>query len=108
MHAERTNYRIYDLKSGQAVAFLDADGTLHEGGDPQAIATLKELMQRELLVRDRQYSFDAEDENEGYELFPEDSMCYVAMITLRPSDPEYLPTFLHFLPFMSNYEARPV
>jgi hypothetical protein len=108
MDIERTNYRIYDLKTGQAVAFMDADGMLHEEGDPQAIATVKQLMQRDLLVRDKQYSFDAEDENEGYELFPEDSMCYVAMITLRPSDSEYLPTFLRFLPFMSNYEARPV
>ncbi len=101
-------YRIYDLKTGQVVALIDADGTLHEEGNPQAIAKLKELLQRELVVRDRQLGFDAEDEDEGYEPFPEESMCYFGMITLRPSDPEYLPTFLRCLPSISTYEARAV
>ena len=108
MHVERTKYRIHDQKSGQAVALIDADGTLHDEGDPQAIAKLKELLQRELVVRDRQLGFDAEDEDEGYEPFPENSMCYFGMITLRPSDPEYLTAFLRCLPYISNYEARPV
>jgi len=108
MAVERTKYRIYNLKTGQVVALIDADGTLDEEGDPQDIAALKELMNRELLVRDKQFSFNAEDETEGYELFPEESMCYFGMITLRPSDPEYLPTFLRYLPYMSHYEARPV
>jgi len=101
-------YRIHDLKTGQVVALMDADGTLHEEGNPQAIAKLKELLQRELVVRDRQLGFDAEDEDEGYEPFPEESMCYFGMITLRPSDPEYLPTFLRCLPSLSMYEARAV
>jgi len=30
------------------------------------------------------------------------------MITLRPSDPEYLTAFLHCLPYISNYEAHAV
>ncbi len=80
-------YRIHDQKTGQVVALIDADGTLHEEGNPQAIAKLKELLQRELIVRDRQLGFDAEDEDEGYELFSEESMCYFGLVTLRPSDP---------------------
>lgn len=101
-------YRIYDLRTGQVVARIDADGTLYEEGDPQAIAKLKKLLQQELLVRDRQLGFDAEDEGEGYELFPEESMCYFGMITLSPGNPEYLPTFLRCLPSISSYEAREV
>jgi hypothetical protein len=101
-------YRIHDLKTGQVVALIDADGTLSDEGDPQAIAQLKELLQRELIVRERQYTFGAEDEDEGYELFPEGSMCYVGLITLRPTDPEYLTAFLSCLPSISTYEARAV
>src|SRR5581483_3913754 len=52
-------YRIHDLKTGQVVALIDADGTLHDMGNPQAIAELKELLQRKLIVRDRQLGFDA-------------------------------------------------
>ncbi len=101
-------YRIHDLKTGQVVALIDADGTLSDEGDPQAIAQLKELLQRELIVRERQYTFGAEDEDEGYELFPEGSMCYFGLITLRPTDPEYLTAFLSCLPSISTYEARAV
>src|SRR5215468_10329655 len=108
MHVERKKYRIHDLKTGQAVALIDTDGTLHEEGDPQAIAKLKELLQQDLVVRDRQLGFDAEDETEGYEPIPEGSVCYFGMITLRPSDPEYLTAFLNSLPYISNYEARPL
>ena len=101
-------YRIYDLKIGQVVALIDTDGTLHEEGNPQAIAKLKDLLQQELVVRDRQLGFDAEDEDEGYEPFPEESMCYFGMITLRPGDPEYLTTFLRCLPSISTYEAQAI
>src|SRR5437660_7337450 len=89
-------YRIHDLKTGQVVALIDADGTLHDMGNPQAIAELKELLQRELIVRDRQLGFDAGDEEEGYELLSEESVCYFGMTTLRPGDPEYLATFLRY------------
>ena len=74
----------------------------------QTIAKLKELLHQELVVRDRQLGFDAEDQDEGYELFPEESMCYFGMITLRPSDPEYLPAFFRCLPSLSTYEARAI
>ena len=103
-----SKYSIHDQKTGQMVALIDADGTLYEEGDPQAIAQLKELLQRELIVRERQFGFEAEDENEGYEPFPEGAMCYFGLITLRPSDPEYLTAFLSCLPSISTYEARAV
>ena len=105
---EAKRYSIHDLKTGQAVALLSANGTLYDEGDPQAIAQLKELLQRELVVRDRRFVFGATDEDEGYELFPEGSMCYVGLITLRPGDPEYLTAFLSCLPSISTYEARAV
>ena len=101
-------YSIHDLRTGQVVALIDADGTLSDEGDPQAKAQLQELLQRELVVRERQYGFEAADETEGYELFPEGSVCYFGMISLRPSDPEYLSTFLSCLPSISPYEARAV
>ena len=101
-------YRIHDRGTGQVVGLLDEDGTFSGEGDPQAIAKLKELLQQELVVRDRQLGFDAEDEDEGYELLPEQSMCYFGLITLSPSDPQYLPTFLRCLPSISMYEAREV
>lgn len=105
--SDASKYRIYDLKTDQAVALMEADGTLADEGDPQALAQLKALMQRELIVRERQYGFEAENE-EGYELFPEGSMCYFGLTTLRPGDPEYLTAFLACLPSLSDYIARPV
>ena len=108
MHIERRKYIIHDLETGQTVALLDENGALHDQGDPQAIGELKELLQRELVVRDRQLGFDAEDENEGYEPFPEGRMCYFGLITLRPGDPAYLTAFVSCLPSISKYEARPV
>jgi hypothetical protein len=107
MNVART-YRIYELNTGQVVALIDADGTLHDAGSPQAIAELRELLQRELVVRERQLGYGAGDQAEGYELLSETSMCYFGAITLRPGDPEYLPTFLHCLPSISAYAARAV
>jgi len=101
-------YRIHEVKTGQMVALLGADGTLSKEGYPDAIAQLQALMQQELVVRERQFAFGAEDDDEGYELFPEGAMCYMGLITLRPSDPEYLTAFLSCLPAISPYEARAV
>ncbi|HEY7123215.1 MAG TPA: hypothetical protein VH540_04645 [Ktedonobacterales bacterium] len=101
-------YSIHDLKTGQVVARIGADGMLSDEGDPQAIAQLRKLLQQELIVRERQFRFEAEDEDEGYELFPEGGMCYFGLITLRPGDPEYLAAFLSCLPSISTYEARAV
>jgi len=108
MHVEKTTYSIHDLRTGHTVALIDADGTLHDEGDPQAIAKLKALLQRDLVVRERQSGISTEDEDEGYEPFPEESMCYFGLLTLRPGDPEYLPTFFNCLSSISHYEARPV
>lgn len=99
---------IYDRRTGRVVALLGADGALSEEGDPQAVAQLRSLLQRELIVRDRQLGYAGEDEDERYELFPEDSMCYFGLRTLCPGDPEYLPAFLNCLPALSFFEARPV
>jgi hypothetical protein len=106
--SDAKKYRIYDLKTDQPVAFMDADGTLSDEGDPQAIAQLKELLQRELIVRERQFTFGAGDGDEGYELFPEGSMCFIGLITLRPGDPEYLTAFLSCLSSISPYIAHAV
>jgi hypothetical protein len=105
-HAKK--YTIYDLRTDQPVALMDADGTLSEKGDSQAIAQLKELLQRELIVRERQFTYGAEDGDEGYELFPDGSMCFIGLITLRPGDPEYLPAFFSCLPSISPYAAHAV
>lgn len=101
-------YRIYDLNTGQVVARIDADGTLHDAASPQALAELSELLQRELVVREKRLAYGAGDEAEGYELLSETSMCYFGAITLRPGDPDYLPTLLHCLPSIGPYAARPV
>jgi hypothetical protein len=101
-------YSIHDLRTGQVVALINADGTLADEGDPQSRAQLQELLQRELLVRERQYGFEAADDTEGYEVIPEGSVCYFGMISLRPGDPEYLSAFLCCLPSISMYEARAV
>ena len=65
-------------------------------------------MQQELVVREREFRYEAEDDEEGYELFPERSMCSIGLITLRPGDPEYLRAFLCCLSSISTYEARAV
>ncbi len=106
--AVASKYRIYDVTTGQVVALMDADGTLSDEGNPQAIAQLKSLLQQELVVRERQLGYGAEDVSEGYEVFPEGSMCYFGLITLRPGDPEYVRAFLDCLPSISPYEARAV
>jgi hypothetical protein len=87
---------------------MEADGTLSAEGDPQAIAQLQGLLRRELIVRESQLGCDAGDADEGYELFPEESMCYFGLTTLRPGDPQYLPAFLNCLPSLSSYEARAI
>ncbi|HEY1352090.1 MAG TPA: hypothetical protein VGF67_20915 [Ktedonobacteraceae bacterium] len=103
-----TKYSIHDLRTGRVVAHMQADGTLSTEGDAQAIAQLQALLQRELIVRERQLGFAAGDGDEGYELFPEENMCYFGLTTLRPGDPQYLPAFLDCLPSLSSYEARAV
>src|SRR5437764_89379 len=61
METEAKGYAIHDLKTGQVVALIGADGTVQDEGDPQAVAVLKTLMRRDLVVRESQLG------NEGRE-----------------------------------------
>lgn len=105
---EEKGYAIHDLKTGQVVALIGADGTVQDGGDPHVVAALKALMRRDLVVRESQLGNEGEEESEEYDAFPEENMCYFGVITLRPEDPAFLPAFLRRLPYISNYEAYPL
>ena len=107
MDTEAKNYSIRDLKTGQVVALMGADGSIQDEGDPQVVAKLKALMRRDLVVRESQLGNEAELEGEDYDPFPEENMCYFGVITLRPDDPAFLPAFVRRLPYISNYEAVP-
>ena len=107
MSAESKGYTIYHLKTGRAVARLGSGGMLQDDGDPVAVAELKALMQRDIVVRETQIGPDAETAGEEYEPFPEENMCYFGVVTLRPGDPSYLAAFIRRLPYISYYEARP-
>ena len=108
MSGEVKSYAIYDMKTGQLAARISPDGVVQSEGDPEAVATLKALMQRDVVVLEHQIDFDPQNANEEYNPYPEESMCYFGLITLRPGDPEFLPAFLNCLPSISKYEARAV
>ena len=113
MSVESKGYTIYNQKTGRMVARLSPEGTIQkEDGDPVAIAELKALMRRDIVVRESQIEFDAETAGEGeveeYEPYPEENMCYFGLVTLRPGDLAYVASFVRRLPFVSYYEARPV
>ena len=107
MSEEVKSYDIYNLKTGQLAARMSLDGTVQSEGDPEAAATLKSLMQRDIVILEHQINFDSQKADEEYEPYPEESMCYFGMVTLRPSDPGYFQAFLRRLPYISYYEARP-
>ncbi len=108
MSVETKGYTIYDLKTGRMVAQLGPNGVVQDAGDPVAVAELKALMRRDIVIRESQIHFDAEQEGEEYDPYPEENMCYFGIVTLRPGDPAYLPAFIRRLPYISYYEARPV
>ncbi len=105
MSVKTKNYQIHDLKTGRVVAIIDPDGTVQDEGDPQVVAKLKELMRREIIVRESQ---SGPDDEEYYEPYPEESMCYIGLITLQPGDPQYLRAFLRRLPYIGDFAARTV
>lgn len=107
MGVEAKGYTVYSLKTGQIVAYISPEGVVQDNGDSEAIAKLRALMQHELVVREHQLGVDAE-ENEEYDPYPEENMCYFGVITLRPDDPAYFDAFIRRLPYISFYEARPV
>jgi hypothetical protein len=105
MSVNTKKYSIHDMKTGRVVAIIDSDGKIQDEGDPQVVAKLKELLQREIIVRE---THDDEGEYEEYDPFPEESMCYFGLITFQPGDPQYLTAFLRRLPYISNFAARAV
>jgi hypothetical protein len=107
MSGEAKSYDIYNLKTGQLAARISPDGVVHSEGDPEAAATLQALMQRDIVVLEHQINFDPQQADEEYNPYPEESMCYFGLVTLRPGDPAYFQAFLRRLPYISYYEARP-
>ena len=107
MSVEIKSYDIYDLKTGQFAARIKDDGVVQSEGNPEAIAALQKLMQREIVILEHQIDGDPQNTDEEYEPYPEENMCYFGMVTLRPGDPSYFKAFLRRLPYISFYEARP-
>ena len=107
MSVEAKSYAIYSLKTGQLAARISPDGDVQSEGDPEAVATLRSLMQRDIVIREHQINFDPQQTDEEYDPYPEENMCYFGVVTLRPGDPSYLKAFLRRLPYISYYEARP-
>lgn len=107
MSAEGKSYAIYDMRTGQLAARISSDGVVQDEGEPEAVAMLKTLMQREIIIREQQIDFDPQHADEEYDFFPEESMCYIDLVTLRPGDPSYLKAFLFRLPYLTHYEVRP-
>ncbi len=103
-------YAIHDLKTGKQVAWLNSDGTLASDGDPEVIAMLKKQMQREITVREPIAGPASEQaaQDDDYDPFPEENMCYFGVVTIRPGDTNYLTAFVRRLPYISYYEARPL
>ena len=107
MSVEAKSYAIYSLKTDRLAARISPDGEVQSEGDPEAVATLRSLMQRDIVIREHQINFDPQQTDEEYDPYPEENMCYFGVVTLRPGDPSYLKAFLRRLPYISYYEARP-
>jgi hypothetical protein len=107
MSIEAKSYAIYNMKTGRLAARISPGGVVQSEGDPEAVATLKALMQRDIVIREHQINFDPQNADEEYDPYPEGNMCYFGVITLRPGDPSYLKAFIRRLPYISNYEALP-
>ena len=107
MSGEAKSYSIYSLKTGRLVARISPEGDVQSEGDSEAVATLKALMQRDIIIREHQIDFDPQQTDEEYDPYPEENMCYFGLVTLRPGDPSYFGAFLRRLPYISFYEARP-
>ncbi len=107
MSGEAKSYAIYNLKTGRLAARISPEGVVQSEGDPEAVARLQALMQRDIIISEHQINFDPQHADEEYDHYPEENMCYFGVVTLRPGDPSYLKAFLHRLPYISYYEARP-
>jgi hypothetical protein len=107
MNSEAKSYGIYDLKTGQLAARISPEGVVHSEGNPQAVAVLTTLMQRDIVIREHQIDYDPQSAGEDFDPYPAENMCYFGVVTLRPSNPSYLKAFLLRLPYISQFEARP-
>ena len=107
MSDESQSFAIYDMRTGRLAARIRADGVVQGEDDSEAEAILKRLIRQEIVIREEQLNFDPEDEDEELDLFPEETMCYIDLVTLRPGDPRYLKAFLLRLPYVTHYEVRP-
>ncbi len=107
MSNEVKSYTIYNIMTGQAVARISSEGVVSGEGDSEAVAALRALMQRDIVIREHQIDYDPQNTDEDFDAYPEENMCYFGLVTLRPGDPSYLKAFLHRLPYVSLYEARP-
>lgn len=104
---EIQGYTIFRQKTGQPVARLALDGNLYDCQEPAGCALLSTLLRRDIVIREDLPGSGTESEEEDYDPFPEEQMCFFNLITLRPGDPRYLAAFVRRLPFISNFEARP-
>jgi hypothetical protein len=107
MSVETKSYDIFDLKTGQLAARISAEGVVQSASNPEVVAALQKLMQREIVILEHQIDVDPQNTDEEYEPYPEENMCYFGVVTLRPGDPSYFKAFLRRLPYISFYEARP-
>lgn len=104
---EIQGYNIFQQKTGQLVASLALDGSVYNCQEPASCAILRTLLQRDLVIREDLPGSGVESEEEDYDPFPDEQMCFFNLITLRPGDPHYLAAFVRRLPYLSNFEARP-
>jgi hypothetical protein len=106
MDNDAKNYTIYNLQTGQVVARISPEGVVTDENDPEAGAFLRTLLHQEIIIREHQIEYDPEDD-EHFDPYPEETMCYFDVVTLRPSDPNFLKAFARRLPYISNFGARP-
>src|SRR5947209_17187594 len=76
MSDEATSYAIYNLKTGRLAARISPEGVLQSEGDPEAVARLQALMQRDIVISEHQITFDPHDADEEYDPYPEAKLCY--------------------------------
>lgn len=111
MSDERRMYKIYDLKAGRYVALLGPDGVVEEVSEGEATVKLRALMQREVVIREGLLDVAAGEVGEvggEEEPYPEETMCYFGLVTMRPGEAGYVGAFVRRLPYISFYEAHPV
>jgi hypothetical protein len=95
---KESGYEIYEQKSGRKVGTISPEGQVccFEKRDQQR---LEKFLRRDILVR------EGEGEEEEAESLLEETMCFFGVATLRPGDPEYLPTALRQLPLLTDYKV---